>query len=300
MDPATHALAGALIPQAGFRRKGSFWVSIISSVAPDFDYVTIFWGFDTFLRHHRGVTHGVLALFLFPLVMGSLARYRMKKGFFYYALLSFLAYGIHLFMDLIDSYGVRIFSPLDWNVYSLNIVFILDPYITVGLVLSLAACYIHKKQRVAIVMISLVVFLSYAGGRYYGKNQSERLLRNKLDEYIYSLSPLPHDFLRWWFVTRSGESIKVGFVDLFTQRVYLQDSYTYSEAEKEIILSRETDTVKAFLSFARFPYPEVKKNKTGTIVTWKELTYAFLPGERFAAKAAYGKDGRLSHAYFRF
>ncbi len=66
MDPITHSLAGLTISHLGFRRKAAIWVLLLSSIAPDFDYITRLWGVDVFLRYHRGITHGILALVVVP------------------------------------------------------------------------------------------------------------------------------------------------------------------------------------------------------------------------------------------
>jgi inner membrane protein len=68
MDPITHGLAGTTIANLGFKRRFAFWVLIISSIAPDIDYITRIWGEDVFLRYHRGISHGILALFIVPLI----------------------------------------------------------------------------------------------------------------------------------------------------------------------------------------------------------------------------------------
>jgi len=300
MDPVTHALAGAFIPKTVFGRKASLWVSMISSIAPDFDYITGFWGADTFLRYHRGITHGIIALFIFPLMTGIILKYHFKKGFLYYSFLSFIAYGLHLFMDLTNQYGVRILSPLDWNMYSLDITFIIDPYITLGLFTSLLFFYYKKKGRVVISFLTLILFVLYITGRYHLKNASEELLRERMDEYVYRLCPLPGDFFRWWFVSRTGNVYKTGFVDLFTERVYIQERLVYSEKEPEIILSKSTEAVKNFLTLAQSPYSEVRREGNRTTVVWHELSYAFLPGDHFVAKVIYDRNGKVVHSSFRF
>ncbi|MDI6889552.1 MAG: metal-dependent hydrolase [Thermodesulfovibrionales bacterium] len=133
MDPITHSLAGVTISNLGFKQKAATWVLLLSSIAPDFDYITRFWGMDMFLRYHRGITHGILALFVIPIIIGLIFGHR--KGFFYYYFIAFLGYAAHLFMDLTNQYGTRILSPLDWQQYSLDLTFIIDPYITIGLLL---------------------------------------------------------------------------------------------------------------------------------------------------------------------
>jgi len=169
VDPITHSLAGAAIAQLGFKRKGAFWVLLISSIAPDFDYITRFWGVDIFLRYHRGITHGILALFLVPLIIAVIAGFR--KGFFYYYFLSFLAYGIHILMDLTNQYGTRVLSPFDWNAYSLDISFIIDPYISIGLFLCVILGRFNRKKAALISAVTIILLFSYLGGRYYLRNE---------------------------------------------------------------------------------------------------------------------------------
>ncbi len=193
MDPITHSLAGATIYNLGFRRKAALWVLLLASITPDFDYITRFWGLDIFLRYHRGITHGILALFVVPLFLGILFGY--KRGFLYYLFIAFLGYAGHLFMDLTSQYGTRILSPLDWEQYSLDLTFIVDPYITLGLLLSVILCKMNKKRSVTIALITIFLFIAYAGGRFYLQNKNIDFLKSNLEANIYRVYPLPNDFL---------------------------------------------------------------------------------------------------------
>lgn len=298
MDPITHGLAGVAINNLGFRRKSAFWVLLLSSLAPDFDYITRFWGVDVFLRYHRGITHGILALFIVPIIMGLI--FGRKKDFFYYSFLAFLAYAAHLFMDLTTQYGIRILSPLDWEQYSLDLIFIIDPYITFGLLLSAILCKVNKKKTVVIALITVFLLIAYTGGRYYLHGKTRDFLRERLDANTYKVCPLPNDFLRWWFIAKSGNEIKVGFADLFTQRVCVQETYWTANKDPYIERSKENRVVKNFLYFAKYPYAEVIKEKNKTIVVWRELAYSFRVGDHFVAKVVFDKEGRVIDSYFKF
>lgn len=298
MDPITHGLAGAVLANFGFRRRFAFWVLLISSVAPDFDYVTRLWGADVFLRYHRGITHGILALMIAPAIIGIL--FGRKKDFFYYSFISFVAYAAHLVLDLTNQYGTRILSPLDWQQYSLDLIFIIDPYVTVGLLLSVILCAFNKKRAVVISLLTVLLFIGYAGGRYYLHNSAKDFLKQRLDEKSYKVCPLPNDFLRWWFITRSDDEIKVGFADLFTQRICVQEVYAISQRDPFVERSRETSVVKNFLYFAKYPHAEVVKEADKTTVLWRELAYSFLPGDHFVAKVVFNKEGMVTHSDFRF
>jgi inner membrane protein len=298
MDPITHSLTGATIFNLGFRRKLAMWVLILSSLAPDFDYITRFWGMDIFLRYHRGITHGILFLFLVPLIIALI--FGLRKGFLYYYLLAFLGYAAHLFMDLTNQYGTRILSPLDWEKYSLDLTFIIDPYIIIGLLLSVILCKFNKKRTFTIALITVFLLTAYIGGRYYLQGKTRDFLKETLDANTYTMYPLPNDFLRWWFVVRSDDEIKVGFADLFTQRVCVQETYKLLTKDPFIEHSKETRVVNNFLYFAKYPYAQVRSEKDKTIVIWRELAYSFMAGEHFVAKVVFDKDGKLLKSYFKF
>ena len=298
MDPITHSLAGITISHLGFRRKSAMWVLLLSSIAPDFDYITRLWGIDMFLRYHRGITHGILALAVVPVLIGLIFGFR--KGFLYYFFTAFIGYSAHLFMDLTNQYGTRILSPLDWQQYSLDLTFIIDPYITIGLLLSLILCKFKKEKSLVIALITVLLFISYTAGRYYLHVKTRDFLKEKLEANTYKIYPLPNDFLRWWFITKSGNEVKVGFADLFTQRICIQETYTMADKDPFIEKSKETRIIENFLYFAKYPYAEAKSEKGKTTVIWRELSYSFIAGDHFVAKVLFDKEGNVLKSYFTF
>jgi inner membrane protein len=301
MDPVTHGLTGIFLSNLfPGKKKLSLLVLFFASMAPDIDYITRIGGLDVFLRYHRGITHGILALFVVSILTGIIVRWFTGKGFLYPALLAFFGYGVHLLMDLTNQYPTRILSPLDWTGYSLDLTFIISPYVTGGVLLGIVLTLRKRSRKVLVTLTISLLLLVYFGTRFYLKGAAEEFLRTKLDEYHYHLSPLPNDFLRWWFVTRSGDGYKTGVVDLFTKRVYLHDRLIYSETEPEIRESKQLRTVRNFLYFSRFPYPEIRKTGGETIVTWRELGYAYIPGDHFIARIRFDRLGRAVEEYFRF
>jgi len=298
MDPITHSLAGLTISHLGFRRKAAIWVLLLSSIAPDFDYITRLWGADVFLRYHRGITHGILALIVVPVLIGLI--FGLRKGFLYYYFIAFLGYSAHLFMDLTNQYGTRVLSPLDWQQYSLDLTFIIDPYITIGLLISFILCKYKKEKSVVIALTTVLLFTCYITGRYYLHDKTRDFLKEKLEANTYNIYPLPNDFLRWWFIAKSGNEVKVGFADLFTQRVYTQETYRMADKDPFIERSKETKFIKNFLYFAKYPYAEVKSEKGKITVIWRELSYSFIAGDHFVAKVLFDKEGNVLKSYFTF
>lgn len=298
MDPVTHAFTGVTIKQLGFKRKAALGVLLISSLAPDLDYVTRLWGMDALLRYHRGITHGVLALVAVPLIIALIFGFR--KGFVYYYFLSFIGYGSHLFMDLTTQYGTRILSPLDWGKYSLDLSSFIDPYITVGLILCTFLGWRNRKRASAIAAVTLILIVSYFGLKYYLHDKTEDFLKARLDANTYQVCPLPNDFLRWWFVARSGDEYITGFADLFSQRVYIQERYRNNRTDPYVIRSMGERIVQSFIYFAKYPYPEVRQEDGMVVVIWRELSYAFIPGDHFVARVVFDRRGKIVKSKFIF
>ncbi len=300
MDPVTHSLTGYALSQFFNRKRSTLILMIGASVAPDLDYITRFWGTDVFLRYHRGITHGVLAFLLIPLLVGLAMRLWTGRRILYYSMLAFLGYGVHLLMDLTNQYPTRILSPLDWSKYSLNLTFIIDPYVVGGLILVLLLTLRKDSKRRMITATILILLVFYGLTKYSLRQMNEDFLRENLDEYHYFLAPLPNDFTRWWFVTESDGVYKTGLVDILTRTVCITGTYEYSEAEPEVRESKELRTVRNFLYFSRFPYPEKTMEGRDVVVRWRELAYSFIPGEHFTVTIRFDERGRAVEERFRF
>jgi inner membrane protein len=299
MDPLTHALTGAVLRNLGFRRKAALWVLLFSAVAPDLDYLGRLWGMGAFLSIHRGATHGVFALFLVPLALGL--AFGRRKDFWYFFFISLVGYGSHIALDLTNQYGVRLLWPLDRQWRSADLLFIVDPYIMAGLALSVVLAVILKRRAWLVSALTIALLLSYIGLRYHYHEKTEELLRANLDDYVIQrVSPMPADPFRWGFVARNGNGIKVGLADLFMDRIYVNMTLPVQPPDPAIEGSISLDIVRSFLSFSRLPYATVERTPGRVTVRWRELSYAYLPGERFAATVVTDGQGRVLSKGFRF
>ena len=139
MDNLTHTLYGFALAKAGLDRTSRHATPaiLIGANLPDIDLATIMGGQINYLRYHRGVTHSLfgiaiesllLALFFMGFEKPGTHRKRLKL-FFWLFLASLIGTGSHLFLDYTNSYGIRPFLPFKSEWYSLDTVFIIDPWI---------------------------------------------------------------------------------------------------------------------------------------------------------------------------
>ncbi len=137
MDPIAHTLVGAALAKSGLENRSGYAAAalIIGANLPDIDGVTYFVGGDLGLYFRRGWTHGLPAIALWPLLLAGalslLGRGRARFGTLFW--LSLLAVATHPALDWLNNYGMRFFMPFDGRWFYGDAVFIIDPWIWLGL-----------------------------------------------------------------------------------------------------------------------------------------------------------------------
>lgn len=293
MDPLTHALVGLNIKNLGFKQKKALMVLVLSAILPDVDYISLFWGMDSLLRWHRGITHGLIALAVVPAAIAFAAG--GKKQFLRYYGISLLGFGSHIALDLINPAGIRLFLPLDSAPLSAGWMFSIEPWFTVILVFGAVMAYKSKKAVRMSAAVALCMAIGLIAVRAHLHDRADEFMRSNLDRMrLESVYPLPNDFLRWWFVAASDDQVKVGYADLFTNNIFIQSAYKANTSSLAAERSKQFESVREFLSTSRHPYAVVTKGSDGTKVSWHEISYIFAPGERLALEVEMDEDGRMT------
>lgn len=146
MDNLTHSFVGLAASKAGLERlsPAATTMCIIASNAPDADILATFGGRWAYLQNHRGITHsivGTIALaILIPTVfwlvdylIARIARRPTKLKFRGLLLASLIVSATHPILDWTNNYGIRPLLPWSSRWYYGDLVFIIDPWIWLGL-----------------------------------------------------------------------------------------------------------------------------------------------------------------------
>lgn len=162
MDNLTHSLVGALMGQAGLKRKTGLAMPalILGANLPDIDAsCVLLLGPMEHLAIRRGITHGPPALLLLPLLLAAILwafdRWQARRGTrpegrlpvrlgWLYAL-SFIACLSHPALDWLNSYGIRLLSPFTDRWFYGDALFIIDIWLWAGL--GLATWLSLRRER---------------------------------------------------------------------------------------------------------------------------------------------------------
>ncbi len=170
MDTLTHALSGALLMrawahgdepgQASMRERVR--VAFVAAAFPDIDYLVFFVDPLAYLNVHQGVTHSLLLMPTWALLVAVLAARRYGRRWQEYygaALLGILA---HIGGDLITAYGTAVFAPLSGERYAYPIAFVIDPYFTAIIVAGLSlGRYRDGRPAARIALGLLLAYLAF-------------------------------------------------------------------------------------------------------------------------------------------
>lgn len=181
MDNLCHSLVGAAIGKAGLARRTTLGMStlVVANNLPDID-VAVFATSTLAMSFRRGWTHGVLAQALLPValtgVMLGYDRYVVQRRpdappraiARELLLLSYLGVLLHVVMDLMNSYGVRLLMPFSGQWFYGDALFIVDPWLYLALGLGWwwsrrrevgGGAFASRPARIAVAVSAIYVLL---------------------------------------------------------------------------------------------------------------------------------------------
>ena len=180
--------------------------------APDLDFVISYAGPVAYLEQHRGVTHSLLLLPFWALVLSWLLAKILRHPGGWRALYGVTALGLaaHIAGDVITGFGTMVLAPLSTWRAALGTTFIIELWfsgiILAGLVLSLFL----PRSRLPAVAAS-VVLAGYVGFQYVQRQKAldfgnAYAKLNKLKDAKVSAHPRPVSPFNWTvFVSTPNE-----------------------------------------------------------------------------------------------
>lgn len=229
MDTLTHALSGALVGRllarsakhTDSRPTTPVWQTVVAGTAaatfPDIDFVLGFVSELTYLRGHRGVTHSLLLMPLWALLVAWIMAglFRLRRGAqpapdwraFY--LVACVGIFVHILGDLITQFGTMILAPLSDQRFAWGTTFIIDLVFSGIIVAGLVGSAIWRRSRVPATLAS-VALVGWVGLSAVARDEAIALAQahantQAIPAVAISAVPRPASPFNWTAIVFDGE-----------------------------------------------------------------------------------------------
>lgn len=269
-------------------------IGAAASSIPDIDFLAAFWSDPASnLLAHRGFTHsllfGVIAIFLFSLMAEHFHK-QHKVGWRTWLLLFSAAIGSHIFIDLMNAYGMGLFEPFSHVRIAFNTVYVADPFFSIWPAIAFVALLLlrsHDSRRSFWVRFALVLSGSYLFYCLLNKWEINRDTQKILaaDQVHYTkffTTPTPLNNWLWFVAAGDEKGFYTGYLSVFDSRDSLELHFS-PRNDSLLIPFRKYEELQKLLRFSHGFYTVEKWGDTtvfnvlrfGQMVGWHN------PNERF-------------------
>jgi len=292
MDNLCHTLAGAALGKAGLATRTRYGMAtlMISANLPDID-VAVFLTDTLPMSFRRGWTHGVLAQVLLPVALAAVAwaigrRPRpaasapaVSRGrgaetapasFRQLLLLSFIGLYSHIFLDFLNSYGIRLLMPFSDRWFYGDALYIMDPWLyallggSVWLASRAARRRAANPRRPAQIglAIAAIYTLAMLGSNWWARAVvHEGLTRAGQADTRFMVTPVFANAFRREVLIDTGDRYEKGQLWFEPAPHFRPAGYGVDKGfgQPEARLALTTPTAQAYLGWSRFPFVVVDR-----------------------------------------
>ncbi len=231
MDSITHLALGAVIGRAMAGKippKKAMAVGAIAQSLPDIDFIASLW-LDPAnnLLAHRGFTHSILFAVTASSFLALIMDRQQKKagvGVRYWSAFFILQVFVHLFIDVMNVYGVGLLEPFAHHRFSLNVLFVADPLFSFWPVIAaMGLMFTNMKKwqaRWAMIgiggpclylIVAITIKLSVLSA------SKKEFVRQDIDASKYMVTPTPLNTMLWYIVAEQRDGYLIGYRSIFDE-----------------------------------------------------------------------------------
>jgi len=302
MDNVCHSLLGAALGRAGLARRTPLGMTtlVIANNLPDID-VAVFATHTLPMSFRRGWTHGVPAQLMLPIALTAIvvvcdrlfrrhAPDRVKAGEL--LLLSYVGVLLHVLLDWLNSYGVRLLMPFSERWFYGDALYIIDPflYLTLGLGWWLSARRDtnvgpnpFRPARIGLALAAIYVAAMLASNALARREVRQGLARaGRPAETRFMVTPVFANPLKREVVIDVGDRYEKGLLWFEPLPHFRPMGYGVAKGLDlpEVKPLLQLPRAQAFLRWSRFPFAQLNPTPP--------LSGVWLNDYRYASAGPYG------------
>lgn len=262
MDPVTHAASGAVALLALPRRPLTRWalpLAAMVTASPDLDILFAHTPLQ-FLLLHRGISHSFAAMPVFGLLLALCCRplwSAATPGRWSFARVWLLCCALillHIWLDVVTTYGTMVFLPFSHYRVRLNSVYIIDLFLTVPLLWAVW----RLRARRGLILLALAWVFVYPtlgmGLNAWHTVQSRERLQHE-GRAVSRLHVLPDAFAPffWRVIFEEGATVRAQSLDALGRPRAAEAVHPAAPAPLVAALAEQSVACESYFQFAMLP-----------------------------------------------
>jgi inner membrane protein len=274
--------------------------TLAASYAPDLDTVARLRGYASYVRIHRGVTHSLPALLIWPLIISLplAAMFGVWEHFASLFLWTFLAIVCHVGLDVLNVYGVQCLRPFTKKWIHLDTLCLYDPFLFVLHALGAVLWFVvwrgqagsHIGEMFALIFATTLLYIAFQASQRHNLIKRVRTELNLSTGDCHLVPSL--SWFYWQFIYESDTSFYLGELrdgEVMVLEQYSRKDYNAQGTHPIVKATMGTEGVRSFLHFAQNIYVCWKEKNGGYEVQWRDMRFWH------KRKFSFGVDVHLDH-----
>lgn len=307
LDTGTHIVMGfalgglatldPVVAESAATSQSVLVAAVIGSQIPDIDTVLKLRNNAVYIRHHRGVTHSIPAVVLWPLlIVACLYPFFPGADLLHLWIWTFVAVFLHVFVDIFNAYGTQAIRPISSKWVALGVINTFDAVIfgihLVGLILWGLGL---PPGRIFLVMY--IVIFAYYVLRFQVQKAVKNAVKRRIPKAEKIIVSPTIRFFQWRLAIVTKEHYYVARA--FRRSITIFDKFKRVELPDSPIINaaRKDKNLAAFLSFSPVYRWEVDEYDDHYEVRFIDLRYRNNGHYPFVALVQLDKDLNIVSSY---
>lgn len=270
---------------------------MIGSLIPDIDTVLKLRNNAIYIRHHRGITHSIPAVILWPILLTALLLLLIPSANILHVWAwTFSAVFFHVFVDIFNAYGTQALRPFSKKWVAIGVINTFDPIIFLLHVLAIGLWSIGFHALYIFIALYIIITLYYLL-RFAVKAAVKHAVSNRLPDATEIIISPTIRFFQWRIVASSEQCHYVGRA--YGRAITIYDRFNREPIPDfpEIQIALEDPNVKSFTEFSPIYRWEMTKIKDICEVRLIDLRYRSNDYYPFVAVAHIDKELNVINSY---
>ena len=308
MDTGTHlvmgialgglALVDPVVDQSTVTFAAVMAGTLLGSQAPDADTILKLRNNAVYIRHHRGITHSIPAVLLWPLAITALlAFFFTEANVLHLWIWTQIAVFLHVFVDVFNAYGTQAFRPFSNKWVALGIINTFDPFIFTA---HCVAIIIWALGGPAVITFSIlyIILIIYYIIRFLMQRAIKTAVHNAIQDEDYVIVAPTIKFFHWRVAAASKTHYYVGRA--YRRSITIYDKFEIHPLPRTPLVAKAmTDhNFRSFINFSPLYRWEIAELENGlTELRLIDLRYRSNNRYPFVAVAHLDDDLNIVNSY---